>query len=188
MVRWKRHVAGALGLLATLWTSSVAASLVRSVELADVAGRSSHIFRGRVVELESRWNDAQTEIETDVRIAVSKSYKGNGAAQVVLRLPGGVVGDLQLFVSDTPILREGEEIIVFAEAAEAGLLRLSYHGGSVYRVELDDRGGWIAGPTYPVARLLPGEASRLDIKGRLDLTTFERAIERVATRGTGGSR
>lgn len=83
-------------------------------ERADI---SEKIFRGRVVDLKSEWNQEKTLIYTLVKIRVDEYIKGEGLNEVVLKVPGGTVEGQTHVVSDTPQFSQDNNYVVFLESS-----------------------------------------------------------------------
>ncbi len=115
----KRHSlkVGAVLCLASLMLFALAGTVSAEVEvmsLADLIGKASTILQGKVSKAEAHWNKDQTMIYTSVSVSVGSYLKGGTAAgDVTIEVPGGTVGEITLWVSDTPAFEEGQEVILF---------------------------------------------------------------------------
>jgi hypothetical protein len=108
----KAIVASAL-LAVAVWALP-AGAMVPAMTLNEIADASQTIVRGNVVSLVPHWNEAHTTIYTTVTIEPIEYMKGEqGGGQVVFDVPGGVVGDVGLSVSDVPEFAVGEDVVVF---------------------------------------------------------------------------
>jgi len=97
-----------------------AAAIVERLSLEEMVLRSHLILYGTVSQVKSN-PDHEEGIVTFVSIAVAGEIKGRAPGGVItLRLPGGVVGDLGLRVSDVPHFVPGERVIAFLEAGKGG--------------------------------------------------------------------
>jgi hypothetical protein len=89
-------------------------ALVEALSLEELTSKSSIIIRGKVIALSSRWNEERTQILTDVTIEVSDYIKGESqGAELTIRVPGGVVEGIGMWVSDVPSFEEGQEVVLF---------------------------------------------------------------------------
>ena len=87
---------------------------VEDMSLEDLTSKASTILRGTVSNVESHWNEDQTMIYTSVTISVEGYLKGaTMPKEVIIEVPGGTVGEITLWVSDTPTFEEGQEVILF---------------------------------------------------------------------------
>lgn len=76
---------------------------------------SKKIIRAQVVAVESYWNPDKTNIDTNITILISEYLKGNGPREMILKIPGGRVGNKVQWVSDTPQFSVGDDSIIFLE-------------------------------------------------------------------------
>jgi len=87
---------------------------VEEMDLADLIGKASTILQGKVSKVEPHWNEDQTVIYTSVTVSVGGYLKGGTAArEITIEIPGGTVGEIGLWVSDTPTFEEDQEVILF---------------------------------------------------------------------------
>src|SRR5260221_7696282 len=91
-----RHHLLVLSLIATLalpGSGGATAATYRVPADDDLVGKAGVILRGVVTEVRSRAND-EGALHTDIIVSVSKVFKGSKVgARVVVRQPGGTVGD-----------------------------------------------------------------------------------------------
>jgi hypothetical protein len=66
----------------------------------------------------SYWRDGR--IYTDVFCAITATVKGSAAPSVLIRLPGGTVGDIGQSVAGAPELRAGVPVVAFLTRAREG--------------------------------------------------------------------
>lgn len=89
------------------------ASFSTSLELAELAHRAEHVFAGEVTSLQQQMGPDGLPW-TVATIAVEHSYRGTVTSTVEVVWPGGMVDDeVEMVVSGTPRVREGDEILVF---------------------------------------------------------------------------
>lgn len=104
-------------LLVAAFVPRQALGLMQKMELSQLTARADLIVVGQVKEIQSRWDPGET-IFTYVTIAVEQSEKGSPGAEVTLRFPGGEVGGIGLWVSDSPVFKKGEKVKVFLKGKE----------------------------------------------------------------------
>ncbi len=101
----------ALGALA-----ASAATLRGPATVESLTASSDLVVRAKVSAARSAWGDGGPRsgaIFTTVSLAASEWWKGSGPAQVVVRTPGGAVGEWDQTVHGAPAFRDGEEVVVF---------------------------------------------------------------------------
>jgi len=144
-----------------------AATSGRQQTLDGLTKASTDVVRGKVVSMQSRWNEDRTLIVTDVELQVTEALKGRAAPQVTLEVLGGRVDDLVLEIVGGPSFAPGEEVLVFATAGKDGRLRLPGLAQAKVTVEPDAGGKlWIRNPVS-LDQFLPGETVTVDAAGRL---------------------
>lgn len=89
-----------------------ATSLIRA-SLDDLAARNERVVVGEVVDAVSYWNAGRTFILTDVRIAPSRTIKGQPAGELTVTLLGGTVGDLTTLIVGGAELIPGRSYVLF---------------------------------------------------------------------------
>lgn len=168
--------------------SLATATMILPRDLGTMTKASTDIVRGRVVAIESRWNDDRTLIVTDVRLAVTETFKGKAATEVTLELLGGRVEDLALDVVGSPSFALGEDVVVFATAGKGGRLRLPSLAQDKLTVEQGSDGKeWVRSDQQSFGSLLPGKSLALDAGGRLGWDQFRSRLVSAAG-GAGGAR
>ena len=171
-----------------LASATTQATTVVPIDLNQMTARASTIVRGRVALVQSRWTDDLRRVETVVTLDASIYLKGDLGARFVFRMPGGKIGTLRTVVVGAPVIREGDEIVVFLEAAGPVIPHIVGFNQGVFRVATDARSG-----RQTVARpVLAGEAARTAPlhSGDVTLTTvpvaaFEARIRSIMTRDSG---
>jgi hypothetical protein len=107
-------LAFALPALASVVVAQTIEEMTRSVPL---------VVRGRVGQVQASWDEGNRRIWTRSEIAVQEVLKGSSPSTVLVRQPGGEVGNDGLFVAGTAKFQTGEEVVLFLEPApdEAGV-------------------------------------------------------------------
>ncbi len=95
--------------------ASPALATMVTQSLDELTVNSSHVVRGQVLAVESKWNENQTSIFTEVTIDVSEVIKASGSAPTIATviIPGGTVGDTRLWVEHTPVFAVGQDVVTF---------------------------------------------------------------------------
>lgn len=96
-----------------MWCGNANAA-VPAMNLADLTDASEAVVYGRVLSLVPHWDDAHETIFTTVTVQPLGYMKGDlGFDKIEFEMPGGVVGDVGLAVSDVPEFEVGEEVVLF---------------------------------------------------------------------------
>jgi hypothetical protein len=96
--------------LAAAMLSGAAFAAMVEMSPADLAAGSDLIVTGTVTGVASRWNSDQSAIYTDVTLSASIFEKGSADRVIVVRVPGGEVGDVGMAVEDYPVLQSGDNV------------------------------------------------------------------------------
>ena len=99
--------------LLTLSSFIFALTLLKTT-VEELTQESNLIIHGTVQEVECRWeNRAQGTINTFITVNVFDYLKGTDDSRVVVKQLGGQIGDWGDVISGTPVLRKGDEVILF---------------------------------------------------------------------------
>jgi len=134
--------APALAALLLALPAAASTALVQSVE--ELARASDAVVRGVVERQECRRGADGHRIYTFVEIRTTAAWKGSPAAVVVVRVPGGTIGDEGQKALGAAAFSDGEEVVVFLERA-----------GEVHQVAGDSQGKFA----------VEGETARNDTRG-----------------------
>jgi hypothetical protein len=90
-------------------------ALMLEMGTPELTHQAEAIVRGNVKDMKSEWDPQKRFIWTLVTVSVSKSIKGPGLENqdVIVKIPGGVVGDIGQKTEDAPIFTKGEEVLLF---------------------------------------------------------------------------
>ncbi|MBI2913625.1 MAG: matrixin family metalloprotease [Chloroflexi bacterium] len=115
-------------------------------DLGGLAAEAERIVVGRVQGLTSYWTADASTIRTDVAVTPSRYLKGTvDSSGLVLTLPGGRVGHIQIAASGMPSFVLGEQVVLFLGRSPGGRPYLVGNsqgkfgvdaGGSVERVRV----------------------------------------------------
>jgi hypothetical protein len=106
--------------IARRWAASVlllglaagATTIIRQ-DVPDLSRQADAVIRGTVSRAESRWSGDRRTIFTEVEIQVAETLKGPARKTVIVREPGGVVGNIGQRVDGVASFQKGEEVVVF---------------------------------------------------------------------------
>ncbi len=105
-------------------------AMVIDLPAGELDNQSALVVTGTVTGLSSNWTDDQSGIYTDVTIAVGQVEKGLADNTVVVRVPGGEVGDVGMAVEDVPVFSVGDQVRLHLAPEQGGVYRLvSYRQG-----------------------------------------------------------
>jgi len=95
--------------------SKSAFGIVEKLSIEEKIKRADAIMMGTVEYMQSQWEEANggKRIFTYVYIDVEQYIKGIGERLVEIKVPGGKVGEITEWVSDTPQFTPGEKVILF---------------------------------------------------------------------------
>jgi hypothetical protein len=115
-----RHVLlGLRGLLAiVLLASSVFATTVEKIELAQLVSTSDNIVQGRVESVEARYENSL--VYTYISVAVDDPIKGERRRTVLVRQLGGKIGARTTWIAGMPQFKAGDQVIVFLKNRQDG--------------------------------------------------------------------
>ena len=96
------------------------ATLMRAMDLAELATSADQIVVCDVVSQESAWDDGHRNIYTTIEISVRESWKGATPAdgRIRIRQLGGTVGDIEMTVHGMARFTPGERSLLFLRQAQ----------------------------------------------------------------------
>ncbi len=128
----------------------------------ELGQQSELVVRGRVLGVQSYWNDKHTKIFTRTCIRVDETYKGPGRSAIDLIQLGGVVGNVKVTVHGASHWEVGEEVLLFAEPYDTETFQVSGFSQGKLRILRDQETGlpYVQAPSMEgvrVLRALPGQ-------------------------------
>jgi hypothetical protein len=95
------------------------ASLTPAMDLGEMTAKAEQIVVADVATAESQWDKDHRTIFTTVELRVQESWKGDppGDGKIVLRQPGGSVGEIEVTVVGMPTFSPGERALLFLHKA-----------------------------------------------------------------------
>lgn len=94
------------------------------------------IVIGVVGEQSARWDEDRRGISTWTELKVKETLKGKAPAKLVVRQPGGVVGNIGAHVAGAARFEPGEEVLLFLEPPGDDASKLIVRGLSAGKVRL----------------------------------------------------
>ena len=91
------------------------ATLMRTLDLAELTSSADQIVICDVVSQESAWDSGHRNIYTTIEISVRESWKGTPPAdgKIRIRQLGGTVGDIEMTVHGMARFADGERSLLF---------------------------------------------------------------------------
>ena len=159
----KLRVSATLPVLAIgiLVAAGAGASVFLKEDVGSLKKASEAVVHAKVVDISSYWNADRTLIFTDVRLEVKGKLHGSAGAEIVVRVPGGTVGDFTVDMEGAPRFAMDDEVVAFIGRWHDGAPMVAGYFQGISRVERDGlgnaflRGGAADGlPMSELARML----------------------------------
>ena len=144
-----RHVF-ALALLAPL---TALGTVVLSLSFEELTARAPLVVHARVNASNVAWDDEHAKIWTWTELVVKETLKGTPVTTVLVKQPGGVVGEVGMEISGAATFAPGEEVVLFLEPAP------------------DEKGSWV-----PVSM----SASKVSFEDRFGVKIARRDLSGIA--------
>jgi len=129
-----------LGAILLAGVSLTTASTFLKVDIPTLKRMSESVVRANVVDVRSAWNDEHTGIFTYVTLDVKGRLHGNADNQIVVRVPGGTVGDFTTKMEGAPEFEVGDDIVAFIARWQDGVPMISGYAAGMSRVHSDQLG------------------------------------------------
>jgi len=131
------------------------------------------VVQGKVTVIRSYWNDTNTKIFTETRIAIDRSYKGGAGRTVSVVQLGGVVGHVQMKVAGTLAWSPGEEVLLFLEPFSDERYMVYGLSQGRYEIERDERGRpYVSRGAFEDVEMFGAPDATAPEKDRVPLDTF----------------
>ena len=164
--------------------SSAEATLMKYLEVEDLARLATEVIHGEVVSTKTYWDDAHKNILTGISVQVSDCYKGKATrgATVSLVQLGGTLDGLTMDYSGRPTFHTGENLVVFARPNQHNdLLVVGLKQGKL-AVRGNEAVRELSGVSFVDADLNPTanrSASRKTVQMRYSLNELRDRVARV---------
>lgn len=165
-------------LAALLPAAPLGATTLLPADFPQMVSESQLIVHGRVVQVDGELVGSRRTIESRVTIQVLSSIKGQSAAELVFRVPGGRVGRYRRIFVGAPTFTAGDEVLLFLKGRAPALATLYGLSQGVYRVSRVT-GDPIVMPVPALERVagtLRGDPARI----ALSLDEFTRQVRTLA--------
>lgn len=103
-----------------LW-SGVGNALLPEMTREELIEKCDGIILGTVQDVRCAWAEDHSQIFTYVNLAIQDQFKGTPVgSQLTIQIPGGTVGEITQWVSDTPTVVVGTTVIIHTFMKETG--------------------------------------------------------------------
>ena len=100
------------------------ATMVKKLSEDELTNQAESIVIGTCTSVRSEWNEEGTKIFTYITISAEISLKGDQSPQeIIIKQPGGEVGEIGMHVDGVSVFEKGEEVILFLEKGPKGFHR-----------------------------------------------------------------
>lgn len=140
MMRSRSLVAFGLGAIFLAGISLTAASTFLKVDIPTLRSMSESVVRANVVDVRSAWNDEGSAIFTFVTLEVTGRLHGAAQEQLVIRVPGGTVGDFTTEMEGAPTFEVGDDVVAFVSRWHDGVPMVAGYAQGLSRVNRDRLG------------------------------------------------
>jgi len=140
-----RVSAAGVALLAVIVAGSTlaVASTFLKVDMPTLRGMSEAVVQARVVDVQSAWNDEGSMIFTHVTLDVTGRLHGKAADQLVVRVPGGTVGNFTSSMEGAPQFEVGQDVVAFIARWDDGVPMIAGYAEGLSTVRRDAAGNMI---------------------------------------------
>ena len=144
-MRFGKGTVSALACAAAIAAGSSLAigSTFLQVDIPTLRGMSEAVVRAHVVDVRSAWNDQGSAIFTYVTLEVKGRISGRTDNQLVVRVPGGTVGNFSSVMEGAPEFTVGEDVVAFIARWDDGVPMIAGYAEGVSRVKQDGLGNAI---------------------------------------------
>ena len=124
--------------------------------MEDLAQKSTAIVRARVSGSHSAYRGA--DIYTYFQLEILEVWKSSGQTPTEVAVPGGAVGGIRQSVAGAPVLKPGEEYVVFLWTSRSGLTQVIGLTQGLFSVQPEATGDVASRPA--AAELMLDQAGR----------------------------
>lgn len=115
------------------------ATVIVPAELRELVAEARTIVHGRVVAAQPRVVAGERGIETLLTIDAAEYLKGSLGPRFTVRVPGGQIGDRRHVVIGAPVLRTGDDVVLFLGGSGPSVPWIVGLNQGVFRVRADAR-------------------------------------------------
>ncbi|MBI3448931.1 MAG: hypothetical protein HY049_08470 [Acidobacteria bacterium] len=140
MRRSRLGAAVVLAAIAIAGVSISGASTFLKVDVPTLQKMSESVVHAKVVDIQSAWNDEGSAIFTLVTLDVKGRLHGTAADQLIVRVPGGTVGDFTSEMEGAPKFHKGDEVVAFIARWYDGVAMVAGYAEGLSKVKHDQLG------------------------------------------------
>jgi len=122
---------------------SAIASTFLKVDINDLKKMSESVVHARVADVRSSWNDEGSAIFTHVTLEVKGRLHGKADDQMIVRVPGGTVGDFTSVMEGAPKFDVGDDVVAFIARWDDGVPMVAGYEQGLSKVRRDQLGNLI---------------------------------------------
>jgi hypothetical protein len=120
-------------------TTSLASTFLK-VDVPALKRMSESVVQANVIDVRSAWNDEGSAIFTYVTLEVTGRLHGPADGQLVVRVPGGTVGDFTSEMEGAPVFHQGDHIVAFIARWFDGVPMVAGYAQGLSKVNRDRLG------------------------------------------------
>ena len=139
----RRVLAAAAAVLLAAAATQAVASVFLKVDIPTLKRMSEAVVHARVSDVRSEWGPDGRFIFTYATLDVKGRLHGQAADQVIVRVPGGQMGDYHVEMIGAPTFQVGDEVVVFLSRWGDGAPMVAGYAEGVSRVVTDAVGNRI---------------------------------------------
>jgi len=141
----------------------VRATVLVPIEFRELVTVSTTIVHGRVVDVRAGWMDNRRAIDTVLTVEANEYFKGEGAATVLVRVPGGQMGRYRTVFVGAPTFQSGDEVVLFLRGNSARGAAIVGLNQGAFRVAPDRSGRRVVQAAAVMSRT--GELTEAVVRG-----------------------
>ena len=169
-----------IGLVLVIAVGGNALALVEQLNLEELTAKADAILVGEVTDI-AYYEEGKGDIYTMVTLSVEQTIKGESEGEVTIKVPGGEVDGLQLWVEDVPSFQLGERAFVFLEEADNALRVSGWYQGkfTVENTRVLERDQSLTSFMADICRIMEAQDGRPEkgISGRISVRQFDKLLE-----------
>ena len=118
---------------------ALASMILGPGDVESLTAASDAVVRAQVVRRTSAWGQGGGQIFTTVVLRPLETWKGEGASEITVLVPGGSVGDLSQTVQGEAVFDSDEEVVVFLHRRARGVFGVERMGLGKFAVSAQTR-------------------------------------------------